>query len=433
MRNNLFNYGFKVDDVGAALWQYITAIYEIDNARADGTRMIPKLILKDLELFRPFAKLSVPRCMHVMSGSTASAMDDAITDGTLPIFAAPTSVLVRNVDNTFDALNSSRLHAKKELKGAITPTSPHKAFLESMAKYFSQLSTLSPQLKNPKNLPCLQAIQLTINSVLKLSERAFQDLGLKYLMTRRLNQDTCENMFSIIRGKGGHRTNPTPREFRSAMAQVVVDKLLIPPKGKNCEDDLNNFLFGLETIKSFGAETAIKSKLSEGFPDSPESLPKEVPDLTPHEQKIVSYMGGWVVRKLNSNKFCNTCLSKLSRDKASVGADERRHQFTMSKQYPELTPDQGLIIASDELLLVLDKAETSFLGHIDKVIHGHNVLYNLIARVSADTREQSRFFLCPKSVKCKLRISIVHVYVKCRMHFNIKQKVRSIPSSKSRY
>ena len=35
--------------------------------------------------------------------------------------------------------------------------------------------------------------------------------------------------------------------------QVIVTRLLESPKGKSCEDDLNEFLFGLDSVKSFGA------------------------------------------------------------------------------------------------------------------------------------------------------------------------------------
>ena len=37
---------------------------------------------------------------------------------------------------------------------------------------------------------------------------------------RQLNQDIVENLFSIIRSKGGARDNPDAAQFRSALRQV---------------------------------------------------------------------------------------------------------------------------------------------------------------------------------------------------------------------
>ena len=68
-------------------------------------------------------------------------------------------------------------------------------------------------------------------------------------MTNRLNQDSVKNLFSIIRGKGGNRCNPDAHEFCLALTQTMVDRILIPPKGGNCQQDVDNFLFSFDTVK----------------------------------------------------------------------------------------------------------------------------------------------------------------------------------------
>jgi len=40
-----------------------------------------------------------------------------------------------------------------------------------------------------------------------------QQLGFKYLLTIRLNQDVIENTFSVFRQRGGFNRNPTARIF----------------------------------------------------------------------------------------------------------------------------------------------------------------------------------------------------------------------------
>ena len=66
--------------------------------------------------------------------------------------------------------------------------------------------------------------------------------NIKFLLSNRLNQDCIENLFALIRSKGGHRSNPDPQEFRYALRQVMVDKVLSSIRGTNCKEDLDTFL-----------------------------------------------------------------------------------------------------------------------------------------------------------------------------------------------
>lgn len=59
-------------------------------------------------------------------------------------------------------------------------------------------------------IACIKGGVFTISAVLQLYDDLTKNYGFKYLLTNRLNQDCIENPFSIIRGRGGHRDNPTP-------------------------------------------------------------------------------------------------------------------------------------------------------------------------------------------------------------------------------
>ena len=59
-----------------------------------------------------------------------------------------------------------------------------------------------------------------------------------------------ENMFSVIRGKGGDRNNSDPQQFSAAFRQVVVDQLLKPSDFGNCQDDLDSILLSLNHMAS---------------------------------------------------------------------------------------------------------------------------------------------------------------------------------------
>jgi len=68
----------------------------------------------------------------------------------------------------------------------------------------------------------------------------------------------------------------------------------------------------------------------------------------------------------------------------------------MTKHYEELSSDQGLKVASDELLPLLDKCEQLFLSNIENARSGKNVLYSLIVSIAAETSALSRHFLFSK-------------------------------------
>ena len=61
---------------------------------------------------------------------------------------------------------------------------------------------------------------MAITSVKLLWDDMGKQEGVKYLLTSRLNQDCLENLFSIVRAKGGARDNPNAAQFRVALAEV---------------------------------------------------------------------------------------------------------------------------------------------------------------------------------------------------------------------
>ena len=68
---------------------------------------------------------------------------------------------------------------------------------------------------------------------------------MKFLLTGRLNQDSLENLFSVIRGKGGHRDNPDSVQFKAAFTETTIDSIFLTIKQANCEEDMDSFLMTL--------------------------------------------------------------------------------------------------------------------------------------------------------------------------------------------
>ena len=160
-------------------------------------------------------------------------------------------------------------------------------------------------------------VSTTIASIL-WNELHYQE-HFNFLLTSRLNQDCIENLFSIIRGKGGHRDNPDPREFRAAFRQVVFDQLLLLSKGSNCAADVDKVLLSLSSIASTAPEATTAGPAMEpilGQHSDNDSLVglenisvmKPSPSLA--EENIIAYMAGYLLGKSKISE-CATCKSKL--------------------------------------------------------------------------------------------------------------------------
>ena len=71
---------------------------------------------------------------------------------------------------------------------------------------------------------------------------------LQFILTSRLNQDWVENLFSIIRGKGGFRDNPNAEQFIDAFRYVVADKLFVQNSSSNCKVYSDKILLDIKNI-----------------------------------------------------------------------------------------------------------------------------------------------------------------------------------------
>ena len=90
-------------------------------------------------------------------------------------------------------------------------------------------------------LPCIFGWKLCIHALFSLWEYLKTQQNFKFILTNRLTQDCAENLFSIIRGKGGFQDNPDASQFKEAFKYVVADKLFAQSGKSNCKIDNDNW------------------------------------------------------------------------------------------------------------------------------------------------------------------------------------------------
>ena len=140
-----------------------------------------------------------------------------------------------------------------------------------------------------------------------------------------LGKKTCEmyveNLFSIIRANGAQRGNPDAGHFFAAFRQVMVDMVMIPSKGGNCDEYVDKFICTLENINKSTprslAPTPDEPSIMDIIPWSVKSIlsvgtlpTKDEESLTYQETNVLAYIAGYIVHKIKG-KVCSSRTEKL--------------------------------------------------------------------------------------------------------------------------
>ena len=160
-------YGFTVNGERVS-WQPLVKLFDIDNARQYGTRMVPKLTKRHINVVM-FDKLNVALAAQVFSDSAADAIDTLVDLGQLPESSRHTSHFMHEMNDWFDIVNSRSLYATRPLAAAMTPTSCHVEMLKDKKRYFNTVLSNSPKCVN-SDLPCLKGLKMSCRTLIDLSK-----------------------------------------------------------------------------------------------------------------------------------------------------------------------------------------------------------------------------------------------------------------------
>lgn len=272
--------------------------------------------------------------------------------------------------------------------------------------------------------------------------------GVQYLLTSRLNQDCVENLFSQIRARGGQRDNPDSQQFRAAFRQVLIDAVMLPSRGTNCEEDMGEFLLSLDTMQVSENNTVDEGQV--GNPDvevlDTEDTPqiirdvrvlpasvRNILDVCTMPQFVASfkeesdllqtnvqyYVAGYVARKL-VDKACSTCSTKLV---APISSQNPNHKLLSKKSYTEAS--EGLVCPSNDLATLAIQFENAYEDILEDVIVGEGVKSKLMNRIGK--RVNTGWLHCEK---CKIDRSVLHLLVNIRLNHTLRLSNREVKEIK---
>ena len=345
--------------------------------------------------------------------------------GTLPDDTRATASFIELMDQLFNACNSRSCSNSKKFGHAISNDSGHKEFLLSVSETFAKLTTMEG-----KSFPYFTGWIITIQSMVSLWQDLNSDGHCDFLLTNRLNQDCVENLFSIIRGKRGHRDNPDPREFRGAFRQVEFDQLLASFKGSNCEEDLDEVLLSLSSIANvIDSERSIKvlhSQSAAAAQSQPQSVtrssaaPDELvslehfrvmkPPPSLPEQNIVAYMSGYLLRKADISQ-CVDCSLQLVYD---IPPHNELYTFLKYKAHEERGT---LVYPTETFKAFIQRVEDLFSVVLSAVMHMEGVMRRLFKNVS---KSLGKMLECNKE-ECSVKLrGMILLYLKVRLHHALR-------------
>jgi len=209
--------------------------------------------------------------------------------------------------------------------------------------------------QQPSKPKCFQGLALTITGIKSL----LLDLkceGFSHVNTRKLQQDCLENLFSIVRMKGGWSRNPSAREMRQRFKFMFLKCFVFKSRNSNVQvcvtDDMS---FNLHLLNSL-----FSSKLSNEDDQDDNEIDENKFEPEPHElgevglqgkdkpcssffseytaessnpnesHNIAVYLGGYCVKKIISRYNCDSCKLLLSEQ---VSSNNNSHFLAYEKSY----------------------------------------------------------------------------------------------------
>jgi hypothetical protein len=324
IRNNLLKRYFIITDRRTKIeknikWAYINQFRRRD--RNCALRMAPKLTQGHFKL-KDYSKMKVKLAAQVLSHSVYAGMMTMIRMKRLKKEARDTAFFVRDVDSMFDLCNVSKFSDKKPGKSAIAVLKN----IDKFEKYINLFKSLKVTGLHGDQSNFRKGLIQTLSGLRKLAIRLKSE-GYHTMYTRRFQQDSLENYFSIVRAKGGWCKNPTTRQFRENFKFLFFQHLLKPKKKGNCEDtnshcliqrvEFENFIHVRseavgQTVGVAQTGTSVACPLSKALFHQTFSRLETKKVATEHNKQVALYVGSYCVKKIILKSKCVNCKRMLA-------------------------------------------------------------------------------------------------------------------------
>jgi len=320
IRNWLLDTGFILSD---GFMINATPLKELLKVTNTEISVCHRLSQKHLECVKA-ERQNVGLAAQLLSHSVATALIH-YKPGLNQVLSENTGHFIEVVSNWFDIMNS---YTPSE---TLCTKKPYGLNLEDQNNCLDKMYKIIYSMRCAgKNT--LQTFQKGIFISIKSTQLLFEDLkekyNISYILTHRLNQDSLESFFSLIRSRGGLNDHPTPLNAMYRIRIIVLgknpgvvqDKLNIetPQEKLNLEEYLvANVIATADVNIPFNNE---ENDLSDSSLSSSESSSTQNNLPTTNEEDGFIYLCGWLARKFK-NKYPHLgCYTKDKKPDHSYSA-----------------------------------------------------------------------------------------------------------------
>lgn len=332
-RNALLKYHIHYQHSKVAKIDHIRQCFHIDKRkRFQSLRRIREVYLHFVNRRR--LKINVSVAARTLSHTVASTIEEMVSNPrhNVPSAAIHTAEFVHDVDQLFDSFNGRSIKPErgKPYRRCLSEKSPHLNLWRRLLPKINSWKFVSGKV-NKSTMPFKSGWLITITATEELWKECHK-LGFQFLRTRSLNQDPLENTFACIRHYGAQNSNPNCYQFTACFKTSLLNNLITPISNRNCENDDISILDNLQDFIKFDPSEITIPKLPscEQNELSNINLPQiqVLADFTEHEANTLSYVAGFLIKKIKSIRECQKCSASFLTDDL-----ESQHTFTMFKEY----------------------------------------------------------------------------------------------------
>ncbi|KAL2085045.1 hypothetical protein ACEWY4_020563 [Coilia grayii] len=318
LRNVYSTAGVLTRDDGQEIkWQYIEELHKLQEK--EGLRLGNKLRLAHIEWRNQ--KMKVHLAAQLFSSSVADALEYCEQELKRPQFSGcgATVHFLRTVDAAFDVLNS-RNPLGKGHKAPLKPSTIHRArgILEEMESLLRGLKVRQKDalvhLHRTKSKTTIFGFIACCKSVISIYEDLVEQPAApcRYLLTYKLSQDHLELFFSAIRARGGYNNNPNVRQFRGVYKRLLVRHQVRTGTGNCLLRDTTTILDSTPVAVNVARrmDVAPVETLEPG--DATFSHLPDVDALSEYKEAAISYIAGFIVKKMQDKITCMSCAQALT-------------------------------------------------------------------------------------------------------------------------
>ena len=433
VRNNLQTHDFEINGK-LVKWDYIKQYYLNEKRRGNtGLRASHKLTDKHINL-PPFSKMSVSLAAQTLSHSVAAGINMSVATKTLPPEAAYTAEFCERMDQLFDSVNSRKKKTpdfrSKPLKAGVTSSSGHMKFWKESLQWIRSWRIDS------QSIQCVKGWILSLTVLILLWTELRDVWGFSFFLVSRCNQDCLENLFSVVRQKGGSNDCPQCNQFQNCLKAAVVDRL-VRPVGRNCrfipedgndKEFIDHLLEKTKKVKAKSVPQVHDDNVEElanvngisNARDSHSAIERGI-----GEENVLVYICGYICHKVLFTHECSQCRSAMVRAEAVL--DSPNLLLTHFKAMTVEGSDFGLLtVPTAAFISFLAAADSVFKRQYHISFHSTHLGASIKRCIRAKTTElQAQLALCPSILD-----SVIALFVRMRIHHALKHYNKTLRATK---